>query len=241
MDKFGRIFERYVERAISNSGLCYINEDRLSANLNPQGKLTDFLVLDGKARVFIDAKGVDVGYLGMVSDIPGVIRDRAGNSILKAIEQGYDTASRISGLSEVAGIPIADGENYLLVVTFKDLYLGNGTNFYQYVAKDKIEEIAAGYAGGALIPLEHMYFVSIDDLDILAQGIKDKQLSLDALLRRAVESDRNPLTMEFIFRDHIFSHCSTIKEPPYLKDEFSAIFERIKCQIQAESSGVPPR
>jgi hypothetical protein len=43
--------------------------------------------------------------------------------------------------------------NYLLVVTHKELYLGNGATFYESIVKEKVEEIIGQY-GNQLIPSE---------------------------------------------------------------------------------------
>jgi len=52
----------------------------------------------------------------------------------------------------------AQNGNYLLVVSFKDFYLGNGRDIYDFIARDEIDRID----GKELIPIDHIYVLSID-------------------------------------------------------------------------------
>jgi hypothetical protein len=115
-------------------------------------------------------------------------------------------------------------DNYLLVITFKDLYVGNGQDFYNSIAKEKLDNIVNGYEGTQWIPFRNMYFLSIDDLDIFVQGIKDGKMKLTEEFRKAVEADTTPSSKKFVFRQHISSDRWAKAVPQYLKDEFENIF-----------------
>ena len=182
-------------------------------------------------NVFVDAKGVEMGYLGMVSHRPEVIQDKTKSSILKGIAQGYDTARRLSNIQRIGGFSVGAKDNYLLVITFKDLYIGNGQDFYEYIAREKLDEIVKEYSGRRWIPFENMYFLSIDDLDLFAQCIRDGKVRLAEGLRRAVEADKHPSTKKFVFRQHVFEICPDGEVPQYLKDEFLSISDRIGSRI----------
>jgi hypothetical protein len=231
MGKFGGIFERYVEKALSYSGVSFLNEDKLRLHLSDTSKLVDFLIVDQDANIFIDAKGVEMGYLGMVSHRPDVIRDKTKSSIIKGIIQGYETAKRISDMDYVGELKRGNKENYLIIVTFKDLYIGNGQDFYQSVAKQKLDEIISEYEGRQWIPLENMYFLSIDDLDLFVEGINMGKISMAEGLRGAVIADMRPESKKFVFRQHVFELCPTSSIPQYLEDEFERIMHSFKQKI----------
>jgi hypothetical protein len=230
MQKFGKdIFEQYVERSLSYIGVPFLTEKKLRNHLGEDGKLVDFLLVDDDMHVFVDAKGVEMGYLGMVSHRPEVIQDKTKSSILKGIAQGYDTARRLSNIQHIGGLSVGAKDNYLLVITFKDLYVGSGQDFYEYIAKE--DEIVKEYGNRHWIPFENMYFLSIDDLDLFAQCIRAGKVGLAEGLRKAVEADKHPSTKRFVFRQHVFEVCPDGKVPRYLEDEFISISDHIKSRM----------
>jgi hypothetical protein len=232
MQKFGRgIFEQYVRKSLSYIGVSFLAEEQLRNHLGRDGKIVDFLLADGETNVFVDAKGVEMGYLGMVGHRPEVIQDKTKSSIIKGIVQGYDMARRLSNTQRIGGFSIGTKDNYLLVITFKDLYVGNGQDFYKYIAEEKLDEIVKEYGGKCWIPFENMYFLSIDGLDLFAQCIKDGKVGLTEGLRRAVEADKNSSTKKFVFRQHVFEICPDGKVPQYLEDEFLSIGDYIKNRM----------
>jgi len=155
MNKFGPIFEQYVGSAISNMGISFFKEDDLKELLPGNGKVIDYLLLDGDSSIFIDAKGVEMSYLGMVSHRAEVIKHQTRGSIIKGIEQGFECARRLNGIDKLKNIPVGK-EKYLIIVTFKDLYIGNGRVFYSY-EKDALDKLVAKYKNIPPIPFENMY------------------------------------------------------------------------------------
>ncbi|MEW6142914.1 MAG: hypothetical protein AB1597_07170 [Chloroflexota bacterium] len=231
MNTFGPIFERYVGGSLSNIGAPVIPEQELARVVPSVGKLVDYLVVDGETTVFIDAKGVEMSYLGMVGHQPEVIKDKTGNSIIKGIEQALGTASRLEGINEIAGVPIRNGNKYLIVVTFKDMFVGNGIDFYEYVAKETLDRIVSRYAGAAPIPFGHMYFVSVDDFDMMVSAIVSGATDLTRLLQQAVADDALAATKKFTFGQHVRKICPEVESPKWLYDESKSILDRCACRF----------
>ena len=189
-----------------------------------------YLLMDEGNKIFIDAKGVEMSYLGMVGHQPEVITDKTRTSIVKGIQQGFETASRLESIKKLGGVEIGEGDDYLIVVTFKDMFVGNGLNFYEYVAKDTLNKLMSQYGGTAPIPLEHMYFMSIDDFDLLTGGIASGEIELTEILEHAVKSDALRETEKFNFGQHIYDICPKAQRPTWLTDEGKHIVER--CSLR---------
>lgn len=225
MNKFGPIFEKYVGNSISNTKIKYFTEEELSGILPGTGKLVDYLLLDEGDKIFVDAKGVEMSYLGMVGHQLEVIKDKTKTSIIKGIQQGFDTARRLEGINKIGEVEIRKGKNYLIVVTFKDMFVGNGLDFYEYIAKDTLNELISQYGGIAPIPFEHMYFMSIDDFDLLTGGIASREIELTKILEHAVKSDALWETKKFTFEQHIYDMYPKTKAPAWLVDESKYILD----------------
>lgn len=225
MNKFGPIFEKYVGNSISNTKIKYFTEKELSDILPGKGKLVDYLLMDEGNKIFIDAKGVEMSYLGMVGHQPEVITDKTRTSIVKGIQQGFEIARRLESINKIGEVEIGNGNDYLIVVTFKDMFVGNGLDFYEYVAKDTLNKLISQYGGMAPIPFEHMYFMSIDDFDLLTGGIASGEIELTKILEHAVKSDALWETKKFTFEQHIYDMYPKTKAPVGLVDESKYILD----------------
>lgn len=234
MNKFGPIFEKYVGNSISNTKIRYFTEKELSDMLPGEGKLVDYLLIDGDNKIFIDAKGVEMSYLGMVGHQLEVIKDKTKTSIIKGIQQGFDTARRLEGINKIDEIEVGGGHRYLIVVTFKDMFVGNGLDFYEYVAKDTLNELISQYGGTAPIPFEHMYFMSIDDFDLLTGGIASGEIELTKVLEHAVKSDALWETKKFTFEQHIYDMHPKTKAPVWLVGESKYILDCCRLRFNTE-------
>lgn len=235
MERFGGLFERYVENSISATGLPFLNENHLREALPGNGKVVDYLLIDEDAAVFIDSKGVEMAYLGMVGYQREIIKDRSKDSVLKGIQQGLETAIRLKAVQHIGQLTFPKSKNYLIVVTYKDLFLGNGTDFYQYVAKDTLDRIVAGYKD-IQIPFEHMYFMQIEDFDLLMGSVASGESRLKDILELAVKSDGHPSTKKFTFDQHIWEACPDAKPPTWLIAEAKSITNRCVARFDVPKS-----
>ena len=231
MEKFGPIFEKYVGDSISKMGVPFICEKHLREMLPGNGKLVDYLMIDAGTKVFIDAKGVEMAYLGMVGHQPEIVKDKTKNSVTKGIQQGFDTAKRLDAIGKVGDITVDYWkENYLIIVTFKDLFLGNGSDFYTYIAKNALDKLTQQYDETAPIPFDHMYFMCIDDFDLLAEVVASGRASLSDILRFAVVSDAVGQTKKLTFRQHIMDLFPKAQEPKWLLAESHHILD--ECSLK---------
>lgn len=232
MNSFGPIFESYVGYCISKTKVKFYSEKELAEILPSVGKLVDFLIIDKDNKVFIDAKGVEMAYLGMVGHQPEIITDKTRTSIVKGIQQGLETASRLAAVGQLDGIDLTSGKNYLIVVTYKSMYVGNGMDFYQYVAKDLLDRTIKQEGYDLKIPFEHMYFMAIDEFELFTGGISSGEFELSELLEYAVKSDSLPQYNKFVFSQHIFEKHPNIKIPAWLVDESEYLLDCCKVRFE---------
>ncbi|MDO6422297.1 hypothetical protein [Saccharophagus degradans] len=158
-----------------------------------------------------------------------ILRHKTKNSILKAIAQSHDVIQQITNnkTEEIA----ANKNNYLIVVTFKELYLGNGQTYYEAIAKAKMDTIYENQRGYSRIPPENMFFMTIDDLDILADLLKKKSYTFPDILEMAKKNDSRQESKKFTFSQHIYTLHTTPQTPDYLMLEKNSIFDRIKQNV----------
>ena len=236
MQRFGPVFERYVESVLSYAGANYVVEAELEKELPGTGGVIDFLITEDDANIFVDAKAVEMAYQGKVAYASEVVKDKTKVSVLKAIEQAHEVNNRLRGLASGNPVIRARKRNYLIVVTYKELYLGNGKTFYEAVAGSKIDEIYSRYASDVRIPLENMYFLTIEELDLFAESIKQRKVGLVEGLEKAKQGDERPETRKFDFTLHL-REWGANGAPCYLEKTYETMFKEIENLLKkAEGS-----
>jgi hypothetical protein len=117
--------------------------------------------------------------------------------------------------------------NFLLIITLKELYLGNGTDFYDSAAKNKIDALI-GNSTSPPIPLENIYFLTVDDLDHFANCVNKGEVRFIDFIRQAVKKDIVASSKKFHFRQHLSEIGTNISPPQYLDEEIDGIFRRVE-------------
>jgi hypothetical protein len=228
MAKFGEVFEGYVGKGLIYAKVPHANEAVLKRELGGTGSVIDFLCHDTGSNILIDAKAVEMAYEGKVTHLPEIVRDRVKTSIIKAIEQAFDVLRRLQITNSKNPVIRHRNTNYLLVVTFKELYLGNCRNFYDAIAKDNLDEISEKYRGSPQIPLENMYFITVEEFDCLMEILRSGNTSFEGALAKAKESDSDMRSRKFDFILHLSSWDNKLKAPQYIQDEQERIFHKIE-------------
>ncbi|WP_292992579.1 hypothetical protein [Nitrosomonas sp.] len=237
MEYFSGLFESYLSKGLDYANLTYVTEKILKSNLPNHVKCVDYVVYDDYANIFIDAKAVEMPYLGKITGNPEIILNKVKSTAIKAVEQ----ANRLNEyLFEIRSekLPQFKKSNYLLVVTCKELYLGSGASLYDSIGKRKLDELYQTIPNEALIDPKHIYFISVDQFDFLMSIIKERNLSLKSLLDQVISEDANPSTRKFDFSQHIYSLDKQAIIPKYLEEEINSKFEYLKSfTINSISTG----
>ncbi len=233
MYEFGKVFERYVEKAIKYTGLSYQNENQIKQELGKNnGNVIDFIVVDDDANIFIDAKAVEMHSSGKVAHRPEIVNNTTKNSVIKAIKQAHDVLKKLqTTITNSSNLKNRD-KNYLVVVTFKELYLGNGRQFYETIAKETIDEIYNEYSEDQKISLDNMYFITIDEFDVFVELIKSGKIGFVEGLEKAKADDQKPETRNFDFTLHMRSWKLGTNIPQYLYDESDQMFDRLEIAFK---------
>ena len=132
--------------------------------ISQKKKVLDFILKTDSANILLDAKGVELNSLGMVSHIPNLIADKTKSSVIKGINQAFSTLEILKSHTEIID---TNKTNYLLIVTYKDLNLGQGEDFYSIFAKDKLDTILKSYKTNTNLSVDNIFILSVDDFDLI--------------------------------------------------------------------------
>ncbi len=232
--KFGPIFENYVKKTLIYSKLNFFHEEELKKILKPKNKIIDFVILEEKANIFIDAKAVEMSYNGKYSSNKIDIERCSNKSVIKAIHQAHDTNQSIWETKN-SKIKFQDN-NYALVITFQEMYLRNGLFYYKNISNKKVDKIISKYQQNLLIPLENIYFITLTDFDNLIEYVKNEKVTISSIIEYAKQNDfdDDPMNQKFHFSQHLHS-LKAFESPSFLNEEHIKLQEKLK---KFEQTGV---
>jgi len=199
---FGDVFESYVRTGLGVTGLNFVPESELRDCLLPGSKVVDFLTVDAGANVLIDAKGVEMHHLGRVTHLGDVLESKVKSSVTSAIVQANETLDGLAASNGRNCLQLASGPSYLLVVTYKPLYIGNGNDFVRMIGPERAESLKSKVGDTPRIPWSHMYFLDVDAFDTLV-GCLEQGQSLGGILQDAVKADSQTATQKWVFALHL--------------------------------------
>tara|TARA_R110002050_G_scaffold152305_2_gene279734 strand:- start:257 stop:1708 length:1452 start_codon:yes stop_codon:yes gene_type:complete len=222
MSKFGIIFENYIDKLISYSGVNYIRENELTNIIGNKSKIVDFIIQQGESSILVDAKGVEMHYRGKTSLDPDFIKGKIKTSAIKAIEQAF---ASIHELRKVESYKFMNkfNNNYLLVVTYKELFLGNGIEFEQRIGKDFFRKIRKEYGDELYIPLQNIYFITVDSLEFWVEMVNKNKITFLDVLRNAIECDSDSSTQKFHFQQHLEGMEIELDAPDFIYKSFKEL------------------
>jgi len=80
-----------------------------------------------------------------------------------------------------------------------------------------------------------MYFMSINDFDLLTGGIASGGIDLIQMLEHAVKSDKLPESKKFDFEQHIYDKHPKTKPSRWLVDESKYILECCRLRFNQKA------
>lgn len=200
--RFGRRFEIYVGDVIRRSKLPFRTEDDLKKVLGAHSKLVDFLIHSGEENIFVDAKGVELADRAKFTHLSDVLKGAIKSSLLKAVEQGQEVKVNLDNADVCSWGVKSQARNFLFVVTYKPLYIGNAL-FLDHLISGEVARILSCYSDRSRIPLENIYFFSVDEFESLMHLVGSGKITIHEAMARAKEADSNFETEKYYFAAHL--------------------------------------
>lgn len=197
MAEFTRLFERHVISEAMSFFCKFYNENDLIKFIPRESQVVDGLMAFDFSNIFIEAKA------GMFDESVKV----AGNAdifsskvvmLRKAIEQARSVSRGLRAVSSAPENVLEAKLEFLLVVTNKEIGVSRGDRLVEMCQCQLKEDESEGR-----LPLEHIYFLSIDDFERLISGFDGDHSGLPSMLSRCVERDSSPESSVFYFSQHL--------------------------------------
>lgn len=208
--KFGPIFQDYIEEGLKYTGLLFKTEQQLKIKLPENSKCPDFSVELEDAIIIFEAKATQADDRAQQIQDNDYFYKTLEGSVIKGIIQGSSFAKHAQGLNKKV---------YLIVVTYKDMYLGPTCNAWDEFIKGKLPDEYT-----KIIDPQNIYFMSVEDFDLLIKAVSVEHSNLIKILDHVSTQDlKSGYAARFFIRHHIkelFPEHREWENLPYLEEAF---------------------
>jgi len=154
-------------------------------------------ILHPELLVLLDAKGIEGHYEALFEGRPEVLARRLKDSAIDAVDQAIATLAALpAGLRRPSVV--------FLCVTYKQINLGTGNKLRSLIGAD--EDMSPRWSDPALTP-ERMFFVSIQELEVLAGAVRQGQ-DLAQILNQVLDDNRDAHRANFQLLQHLARYGS---------------------------------
>ena len=217
--EFGETFESYIKKSLDYNDFKYITETEMKGY--KFSKQVDFLLRASEGNILIEVKSTEARPIVKKNPLDKIMSSAYETSIVRGIIQGI-TVSDIICNKKIE--PFYGKINYLLIVTYKELYLGSSASLcaWEEFIKETIEDKFSSVPIDAIDP-SRIFFLSVDAFDrflILCKGNTDLMIEK---LEEIIEKNEGHSTKRFTFSQHLEDE-DIDTEKHFLVNNFDYIF-----------------
>ncbi len=245
--KFGTVMENHVARGLKYLDIQFLGETEIQEiakhhrpKKSGQLKCVDFIVPQKDGILLIESKAHETPLEVRVNPANDVLAKHFPpdeRHVFHGIVQAFELCDFIAKTQD-SSLPKADGDFYLLLVTYKDFFLGRGKDFWEEFVREAVKpSLDKKGISEDLIKPENIFVISLDEYDMLINQAKESDVEILDIIRFAIEQDQNGKTQKMIFGGHTHSYNpSTRFNLPYLEDGFQKITNSVIKELQKKHS-----
>lgn len=224
IDRFSKLFESHVLSEIGRTGCFFFSEEQLRDLIPNEQQVPDALISFPDVNVFVESKCGLFDESVMVAGHPKILAHKT-KALQTAIAQGWSASLGLRAAGKASKNVLDASKDYLLVVTNKELNASRGTTLYEMYPAGRL-----GYPcreAEIYLPLQRIYFLSIDDFERLMAAIGAPGFDMPKFLNECVESDNDPSSSKFFFEQHLNAFHIPIEYSPLLSQALDHAKERL--------------
>ncbi len=199
MGEFGNCFSKYLENYLSEAVEHLATESDLKQRYHLGGsKVVDFMVREEDQTILIEAKAIEANPTMRSTASGNILGQRLRDTILKAINQARRTAEGV-----VLNERELHNEFFLIVVTYKQLYLATGEIIRECIDPQIIEKFEDESGGLQLLPFENIFVLSVNEFERLITAVGQKRTTITAFLKEVRDRQKAGAQRRFVIGQHL--------------------------------------
>ncbi|MCT4586647.1 MAG: hypothetical protein N4A71_02380 [Carboxylicivirga sp.] len=202
--EFGHRIEKYIELGLKELDISYATEGELRNCYGRQHKVVDFLVDE---NVLIESKAIELNAHVAINPKDELLATSLKDSIVKAYsKQMIELAKSLPG----------EGPYYGIILTYKNLFLGNSQDIWEQFLKTESHK-NIDISDTKILPVENLFFIDLQAWEHLVQTLKKTGMKLAEVLEKVKAADSKPETKKFSFDLHLDEYDSFNVKLEYLE------------------------
>ncbi len=222
-EKFGFVFESYVGRGVRIISENCLNESEIKQRYRNK-KSVDYLIEASNGNLLVECKAIELSPYARVNPSDEVLEKNLKDSIIKSIAQSIEV---ITAAQKSANKPQSN-DYYILIVTYKELYLGNGEIAWDEFIRDAVRKEYPDHDISVIDP-EKLFFASIHDFDRVAHKYGGKGEDLILKLQSITDLKTDPRDRKYVFGMYFDEPSEDVIVP--LKETFDDYFNHWKERL----------
>lgn len=223
-EQFSKLFEQYVVELLTQARCRMVTEaQQWEAFGRASAAVEAILPFDG-CTVFVEAK---LGLFG--EEVLHTDSEEAVHAKTKALREAARKAVKV--IDAMARTPEAfigcpaTSENFLLVVTNRELYVRGGEQLERLYPDG--QHVLDTPEAEKLVPLSNIFYVAIDEFERLMGCVEADTIRLPEFLRQVSRSNGSPEKAKQFLTDYLREHVERWPVPHLLRDARRSSEERL--------------
>ncbi|MGY5351084.1 hypothetical protein ACXGQW_00685 [Wenyingzhuangia sp. IMCC45533] len=188
--EFGMRLEKYVKLGLKENHIKLITENELKLELGIKNNLVDYII---EENILIEVKAIEIKPYVSINPKDNLLANEFRKNLVKAYaKQMINVANKLNKFEEYFGV----------IITYKNLYLGNSFDIWEQFLKEETLKICTN-EDLRIIPIENLFFIDIKTWDILMQVVKNEKITIKEILTKIKATDSVEKTKKFTLRMHL--------------------------------------
>lgn len=214
-EPFSKLFEQYVVDLIAATGCRMVTEKQQWEAFGRDATAIEAILPFDRCTVFVEAK------LGLFGDeVLHTDNEVTVHEKTKVLREAARKAAKVADAirrtpTSLLNCP-ATPENFLIVVTSRELYVSGGEQLERLYLKG--QHVFDKPESDSLISLSNIFYVSIDEFEKLIGCVEAEMIHLPDFLREAAQLNRLPEKARPFLTDHLRGYVQKWSVPKLIRD-----------------------
>ena len=230
VNEFSRVYERYVTELASGCGLVVIDEAAYKVQVGGHAPAVEAIIEGEDCNIFVEAKMALFADDVLLQDNEKVIYQKT-KRVRDAIKQGWKVGQLIRDPASRFGNQFQNSQDFLLVVTSRELNLSTGERLQSLCPRD--EFVYPDATAERRLPLENVFILSIEDFERTMGCVAAGEINLSAVLKDAVVANQRKDTARMFFSEFIGKYTKRWAMSAVMQDARQSAERRITAAFGA--------
>lgn len=202
-DSFSRVFENYVTDLAANCGMPCMDEKAYKAQLGPSSSSVEMIIQGENCNIFVEAKMSLFGDDVLLQDCDSVVYSKV-KRVRDAVNQGWRVGELIRNNESGFGERFKKQQDFLLVVTSRDLIIGGGLMLQRLCPVGKF--VPPDDNAATRMPVTNVFILSIEEFERVVGCVASGEINFSKFLSDAAKANSSGRTERLYLSDFLNKH-----------------------------------